>query len=330
VWAAVAAAIAVAAFAARTYLVLPADPRLATARTQTELGQYRSAFETYREILKTDGANRTVLDLQAAAAMAWVRDFHVLVNEGQRAEDLAGPPLAEIISVLEAALARTGARGPGAADILAHLGWAHWLNQRIAGKEFGSAAEQAFRQSLEVDPGNFFAHAMLGNWLMQTGGDTAQALRHFEAAEKAKQQRPFLRRMQLGAMIYNRDPGIPAALIRVVNQMRMEGESLDARQRSRVMSYFRPGNAAEVREMLSAVPPAEAWATFQWLDPASPGDEMKYEGFRREFIHARVLEMEGRKTEALEVLTSLEARLRSARFSGRLLDDVSAAVKQLR
>ena len=32
---------------------VPVDPRLATARTQTELGEHRSAFQTYRDILKT-------------------------------------------------------------------------------------------------------------------------------------------------------------------------------------------------------------------------------------------------------------------------------------
>ena len=262
------------------------------------------------------------MDLQAAAAMSWLRDFHATLREGQKAEDIAGPPLAEIIGVLEATLARREGRGPRAGDILAHLGWAHWLNQRLAHKEFGPAAERTLRQSLTVDPTNVFAHAMLGNWLLQTHGDTAEALRHFDAAEKTKQQRPLLRQMQLGGMVYNHDSGIPAALMRVVNQMRINGETITEPYRSRVMTYFRPGNNDEMREMLSAVPPSEAWATFLWLDDPSQGD-MKYEGFRREFIHARVLELDGKTAEALALLTELDRKMRSARFTGRLLDDVS-------
>ena len=82
--------------------------------------------------------------------------------------------------------------------------------------------------------------------------------------------------------------------------------------------------------MLSAVPPSEAWATFLWLDDPSPGDDMKYEGFRRTFIHARVLELDGKATEALALLTELDRKMRSARFTGRLLDDVSDACKRLR
>ena len=308
----------------------PADPRLATARTQTELGEHQSAFRTYREVLKTGPASPAVMDLQTDAAMAWLRDFRVTIAEGQKAEDIAGPPLSEIIGVLEAALARAGGRGPRAGDILAHLGWAHWLNQHLAYKEFGPAAERALRQALAVDPTNVFAHAMLGNWLLQNNGDTAEAFRHFDAAEKTKQQRPLLRQMQLGGMIYNRDPGIPAAVMRVVNQMRINGETIPERHRSRVMTYFRPGNSDELQEMLSAVPPNDAWATFLWLDGPSKGDEMKYEGFRREFIHARVLELDGKTAEALALLTELDQKMRSARFTGRFLDDVAGASKRLR
>jgi hypothetical protein len=171
---------------------------------------------------------------------------------------------------------------------------------------------------------------MLGNWLLQTHGDTAQALRHFDAAEKTKQQRPLLRQMQLGGMIYNRDPGIPAALMRVVNRMRLNGETIAGHHRSRLMTYFRPGNSDELQEMLAAVPPSDAWATFLWLDDPSPGDEMKYEGFRRQFIHARVLELDGNTAEALALLTELDRKMRSAGFTGRLLDDVSNASKRLR
>jgi hypothetical protein len=171
---------------------------------------------------------------------------------------------------------------------------------------------------------------MLGNWLLQTHGDTAEALRHFEAAEKTKEQRPLLRQMQLGGMISNSAPGIPAAIMRVVNQMRINGETISDRYRSRVMSYFRPGNGDEVQEMLSAVAPSDAWATFLWLDNPSPEDDMKYEGFRRELIHARVLAIDGKIPEALVLLTELERKMRSARFSGRLIDDVSDVSKRLR
>jgi tetratricopeptide (TPR) repeat protein len=304
---------------------LPADPRLATARTQSELGEFQSAFRTYGEILSTTPHAVAVQDLQADAAMAWVRDFRVTVPEGQTAEEIAGPPLAGIIGVLEAALARTDGRGRRAGDILAHLGWAHWLNGHIAAKEFGPAAERSLRRSLSADPDNVFAHAMLGNWLLQNHGDTAEALRHFEAAEKSNHERPLLRTMQLGAMIYNQQPGIPSALMRVANQMRRNNEPVSERNRSRILSYFRPGNRVELSEMLSAVPPQEAWETFLWLDNSAPQGDL-----RREFIHARVLELEGKTSEAIGLLAGLRKRLLSTGSGGRLLDDVSEQLNRLR
>lgn len=308
----------------------PADPRLATARTQTELGEHESAFRTYGDVLRSGKADTAVMDLQAAAAMAWLRDFRVTIAEGQKAQDVAGPPLAEIIAVLEAALSRTGDHGPLAGDVLAHLGWAHWLNQHIAYKEFGATAERLLRKSLTVDPGNVFAHAMLGNWLLQTHGDAAEAIQHFNAAEATKQQRPLLRQMQLGGMIYNHDPGIPAAVMRVMDHMRLNGESIPKSYRSRLMIYFRPGNNEELQEMLSAVPPQNAWATFLWLDDPSTKRDDKYDAFRRDYIHARVLEVEGKTAEATALLTELDRKMRSAGFTGRMLDDVTDASKRLR
>jgi hypothetical protein len=136
--------------------------------------------------------------------------------------------------------------------------------------------------------------------------------------------------MELGGMIYNSDPGIPAALMRVANQMRINGETMSERYRSRTMAYFRPGNNAELQEMLSAVPAQDAWATYLWLDNPSPGDDTKYEGFRREFVHARVLEVDGKIPAALALVTELDRRMRLAHFTGRLLEDVSAASRRLR
>ena len=124
--------------------------------------------------------------------MLWLEHFHVLVGEGQKAEDLAAPVLARLKTVLEAELARTNGGDPRTADILAHLGWAHWLNEKIAFKEF-DGAERMFRQALAVDASNVFANAMMGNWLLRTHGDSAAAMRHFQVALATGKQRPLVR-----------------------------------------------------------------------------------------------------------------------------------------
>ena len=83
-------------------------------------------------MLKNDPANRQAMDLQVDAAMSWLEDFHAVDAGGVKAADIAGNKLTEIMPVLDAGLARVNAKGPRAADILAHIGWAHWLKSMVS------------------------------------------------------------------------------------------------------------------------------------------------------------------------------------------------------
>jgi tetratricopeptide (TPR) repeat protein len=302
-----------------------------TAQTQINQAEYQSAFKTYQDALKVDPRNQTVMDGQVNSAMLWLQDFHAIIGEGQKAEDIAGPPLSEIMSVLDAGLARTGGHGARAADILAHLGWAHWLNQHIAQKEFGPAAEQDLRRALTLDPTNVYANSMLGNWLLQTNGSVDEALHHFDVAVKTNQQRPLVRKMQLGGMIYNEAPGIRPELIRVANQMRINSEPMSDRYKQRILSYYSPINSRDdLKEVLSAVPPNDAWATFLWLnDKQATGGELRQQRIWHEFIRASILEISGKSAEALAMFRALQDRLKPGAYSGRMRDHVAAAIKRL-
>lgn len=301
---------------------------LATVRTQIDQAQYESAFRTSHDVLAIDAGNRAATDLQEDAAMLWLRNFHVLIPEGRKAQDLAGPPLAEIMSVLEAGLARTNSRGLRAADLLAHLGWAHWLNEHIAEKEFG-AAERGLRQALSIDPGNVYANAMLGDWLLQTHGSLDEALRHFDVAFNTRKERSFVRRMQVGGMIYNFEPGVRRALAQVANQMRINSEPIDERDKGRILSNYSTtvNSEDELRETLSAVAPNDSWATFLWLEgqPARGSDSDR---MRREFIHASILELDGKSSEALAMFKKLEREMKAHDYTGRLADHIAAAIKR--
>jgi tetratricopeptide (TPR) repeat protein len=304
---------------------------LNTAQTQINQAEYEPAFKTYETALKLDPGNRTAMDRQVDAAMLWLQNFHVIVGEGQKVEDLAGPSLSEIMSVLDSGLARTSGHGERAADILAHLGWAHWLNQHIAEKEFGPAAEQDLRRALSIDPQNVYGNAMLGNWLLQTRGSLDEALRHFNVALKSSKQRALVREMQLGGMIYNESLGVRPALIRVANQMRINSEPLGEPYKHRILSNYSPLNSREeLTETLSAVPPDEAWATFLWLDdkPAT-GDEPDEQRIQREFIHASILETAGKSAEALTMFRTLQRELKQRGSDGRISDHVAMAIKRL-
>jgi len=304
---------------------------LSTARTQVDQAEYEAAFKTCQDALKVAPGDRAAMDRQVDAAMLWLENFHVLVPEGQKAEDLAGPALTELMSVLDAGLARTAERDSRAADILAHLGWAHWLNQHIAYKEFGPAAEQALRKALGIDPSNVYANAMLGNLLLQTHGSLDEIVRLFDAAVKTGKERPLVRSMQLGGMIYNEDPGVKTELIRVANRMRINSEPMPEEYGHRILSNYNAINSRdELMETLSAVPPKDAWATFLWLDgkPAARS-ELEDQRLKREFIQANLLEIGGNRAEALAMFKILQPELKSRGMNGRISSHVAGSISRL-
>ena len=299
---------------------------LNTAHTQMDLGEYERAFRSYGEALRIDFLAPSAAEGQLDAAMLWAENFRVTLREGEHPEAVAGPSLSDILSVLEAGLARTANTGPRAADILAHIGWVHWLNRHIAEKEFGPAAEQAFRRALTLDPSNVYANAMLGNWLLQTGGNLEEALRRLDTAAKSGKQRVLVRQMQLGGMIYNDRSGVAPELVRVANQMRIDGESLEERQKRQVITVYSPvvHTHDELVQVYSAMPTADNWATYQWLD-----DRNAVDSIQREFVHAGILEAGGDRSQALEILTRLQRDLAHRNAGGRLSQQVDAVVKRL-
>ena len=303
----------------------------ATAKTQAMRGEYEPAFKTYEDLLKTNPENRLAMDQQVDAAMAWIEDFHVISPEGGNAEKLAGARLDEIMLVLDAALARANGKGVRAADILAHLGWAHWLNQKLAQREFGPAAERDLRQALQIDPSNVYANAMLGNWMMQNGGSTQEALGHFRAAVDANRARPFVRQFQLGVLVHPTDRETRVALVRLANEMRRNGEVLDDRARSRILSAYDTtvNSSEELLETLSAVPPGEAWATYLWLSPAAGGAGGDYKQLQHDFIHASILELEQNRQEALTAFEKLRSELKQRGYNGRIATHVENAITRL-
>ena len=258
--------------------------------------------------------------------MLWVEDFHVLAPEGQDAAALSAPALDEIFAILDAGLTRT--KGSEAADVQAHIGWAHWLNQHIAEREIGPTAEQDLRAALVLEPTNVYANAMLGNWMLQNHGDFAEAMRHFNIAVSTGKERQYVRSMQLGGLIYLDEPGARTAQVKVANAMRSSGEPLDAGSKRRILSFcFDPAvtNHEELMESLSAVSPEDAWKTFLWLDD-NPGTG-KGPQIRRDFIHANLLEIAGKRLDSLQQYRALQTELKDSPVS--LKSSVDAAILRL-
>ena len=151
------------------------------------------------------------------------------------------------------------------------------------------------------------------------------------AAER-NQARSFVRRLQLGAMIYPHEPQTRAALIRVANQMRQNGEPLDDRQKGRILTAYSPtvNTAEEISQTLAAVPPADAWATYLWLgENRTDGAGVEWQRLQTDFIQANLLEIGGKPHEALAAFETLRAELKRRGYNGRIVEHVDSAIKRL-
>lgn len=302
--------------------------QLALAGTEVDHGDYPAAFQIYNQMLKADPLDRSALDAQLNAAMLWDENFSVSVPDDQSPATVAAPELDEILTTLEAGLSRS--KGDRAADVQAHLGWAHWLNQQIADREFGSAAEQDFRAALATDPQNVYANAMLGSWILLHGRDVAEARRHFDTAVSTGKARPFVRSLEIGGLLSSDVPGARAGLMKTANDMRRNGEPLDSDARRRILTFCCDAlnTHEEITESLSAVQTADTWQTYLWLDEALAQDaDTRTLNLKRSFIQASLLEVGGQTQPALLQFRSLQAQL--ADRPGSLLDAANAGIARL-
>jgi tetratricopeptide (TPR) repeat protein len=303
--------------------------QMAVAQGQAKQGEYRASVRSYGDILKANPLYAPALDGQLDAAMLWVEDFQVLGRDGSNAADAAAPQLDEIFPVLDAGLTRT--KGARQADVQAHLGWAHWLNWHIAEREFGPSAEKNLRAALELDKSNVYANAMLGNWMLQNHGNFQEAIGHFNTAAATGKARPLVREMQVGGLLHYEVPGARAELVKAVNDMRKDGEALDDGDKHRIVGFcYNPTvtSQTELAESLSAVPEDDAWKTYLWLDDIQGVDQTdKFQILNHDFVYANLLEVSGKKAEALEKFLAIQKNplIGQLSFKGRVDD----AVKRL-
>jgi tetratricopeptide (TPR) repeat protein len=306
------------------------DSKMAIAQTQSQQGEYQAAVQSYAEILKSNSLYAPALDKQLNTTMLWVDNFSVVEPEGQDVVGLGGAQLDQIFAILDAGLMRT--KGSQAADVEAHLGWSHWLNRHIAQREFGPVAEQDLRSAIRLDATNVYGNAMLGNWLLQNGGNLDKAIGYFRTAASTGKARPLVRVMQIGGLLSSESRAAGVELIRAANDMRKNQEPLYEVDKRRILfRCFGPSmnDRQQIVESLSAVPPDDAFQTYLWLDDElRAGDDPKYHQFTRDFVQANVLELSGKRSEALAKYQELQKKLKN--LSSNLEDPVAEAVLRLR
>ncbi len=233
--------------------------------------------------------------------MLWVEDIWAPIHSSDELAQKMRPNFDRMTAVLEAGLGTT--KDYRAADVAAHLGWLNLLKAKILGEQ--GKIEELIEHALQMDPDNVYANAMMGDWVLETNGPLEKAKTNFATALKTGKAKAFVRGCQLQSMIYKDAPGVRAELIRTVNEMREDGETLGDGNRSRVHSYYSTtiGEDKDLRDVVSALPPDKAWATYKWVSPRETDDAFNSQEAR--FIQANIDEVAGNKAEALAIYRQL-------------------------
>jgi hypothetical protein len=285
-------------------------------KLQQSSADYGAAWATFEKGLQTaqpggqlarltgqlDKEQRLFREAQEDLAMEWLQNLRLKGSSGQSFAD-AVDPLAAILT-----RGITNASGERKADLLAHFGWANFLRWRDGDRELEPEAQ--YRQALEVDPANPFAHAYLAHWLLWTrrGSALPEARTHFAAALRAGRAHDEVRGKQIAALQNLNDTG-EADLLRVAAEMRGNREPMDAGALSRVRNiyqdlcgrYWRNYDYEKRGEVIrGAVSPAEHLANVQVLFVGSD-DLTESVALSRDACRATLLEAFGRGPDALHV-----------------------------
>lgn len=255
---------------------------------------------------------------QEDLAMAWLRDVSVP----------SGSTFASVVDPLVAVATRgvVASTGPRKADLLAHVGWAYFLKSRD-GTPSGSP-EETYRQALEIDAGNPFAHAQWGHWILWRRGSFPDASRHFAAAVAAGRERPYVRRLQIAGMRLYGSLETERGLLETVNDMRKNDEPVDPATRRAVFNlYYSAFNSDEaVQRIVSLIPPAEHLATVRALFFDEQFDESRAP--LRDAVIALLQEAAGMPEEALTSWRAVQAAVATG-GDGRVATRAAAGIARL-
>ena len=275
--------------------------RLATAELQRSAHDYRTAWSTLREAATIDPHADTVQRARETLAMDWLD--HASGSQGLTLGaigDTTGPVLTR--GTLDA----TGARR---ADLLSHLGWSDFLRWRDGQNQLDPSTR--YRQAIEADSLNPYAHAMLGHWLLWTHTRPDEARAHFAAAQRSGREGSYVRHLELAAYQNLQSDAGDLGLLRVANAMRVANDSVDERVRGRLWSVY----SSRARQPIAALPTADPLAvsprdlllTYRWLFASSGYPESNAPTYG--FLLARLEEAAGDRANALASYRAARAQL---------------------
>ena len=302
---------------------------LEAGRLQHESRRSSATWDLYARAAALSSRDQDIVAARERLAMDWLENIRVTVgkNTFTGVVEQVEPVL------LSCSISKDARR---AADCLAHLGWADFLRSREGTGVVDSV--DRYRRALALDPENVYAHSMWGFELLRTRGSMGEAKAHFDRALATRRERAYVRHLELAGFFWGRDPESEDEALRVVNDMRLGGESLPAESNagSQVASRLwiiysdRALNRTDRRPSESAPSAADQLATFRWLFPETkiPADR-RHTGL---FVVATLQEQAGQRADALSTFRTLHdalAREGALAMGGPLPERTVAAVRRL-
>jgi len=293
---------------------------LATSEMQEQARDYAAAWSSAEQANRLTGGGGGTRAAEESLAMDWLENASA--PDEQQFNDI----VEKVTPVLDRAA--TSAQGQRKADLLAHLGWAAFLQSRDG--VYGASPDGYYRQALVADPQNAYAHAMLGHWMMWNGGPMGEAEGEFDQALASGRRRDFVRRLQFAALENANNEDANLEMVRVLNAMRKNSESVDASTRSAAWSVYSralepdPWNTERVvvstrrTQLLASLPPPEQLATFEWLFDNPGFDQTSV--WLRDFYRGILADEAGQRTEALQMLRAVLSEISPAGSASGLRD----------
>ncbi|MGH8509541.1 MAG: TIR domain-containing protein [Gammaproteobacteria bacterium] len=295
------------------------------AQIQQDNGHYEDAWKLFEKARSLAPENPEVHENEAKLAMAWLENVRITVGKGS---------FAAIVNKVFPALSRCSVSPDKrhAADCFAHMGWGDFLKSKEG--LGGLKPEGFYRRALALDPENTYAHAMWGHYILTSHGSIEDAKGHFEPALASGRERPYVRELQIAALL-NGSEALEDEAMRVVNDMRENHEALPPGDEHHSVRWSRMWNiyysrvlyGGERQSFLAALSPSDHLATFQWLFPENIVPEDKRDLYR--FFVGSFQELAGNYAGALTTFSSLQKSWGKENLGGRLSDKTTEAIDRL-
>jgi hypothetical protein len=269
-WVGIVAAVLSLIAGARQFLTMTAESAererriselLATGAAQQSARDYPQAWTTFETALtqaeqgnllakltRRPGERRQqVRAAQESLAMQWLEN--VSVPQGQTFASVVD----KVLPVLHrGALESSGAR---VGDLYAHVGWGYFLKRR----DGQSALDPApwYVRALEAGPANPYAHAFRGHWKMWSNEPVDSAMGEFAKAVASNRERPYVRGMQISALLNRGSTDARVELVKIASEMHKNDEAIDGRLLREIRGIYQAALRDEpLTECLIAALPA--------------------------------------------------------------------------